>query len=164
MKQIATLRHKMIQLLDRVAFFSGFDASEKLLLVEGKGMIVMAEAGEAIIQQDTQDATLYVPLSGVLEVRRRNEAGEQVALAQLHAGEIIGEMAFLKDMPRSSSVVALEQSILFRCSRQALKNLSPQTREKLKDQLIDKLIHRIQEQNLKLSESQISPQQAQSAP
>ncbi|MFK7161586.1 cyclic nucleotide-binding domain-containing protein [Marinospirillum sp. MEB164] len=159
MKQIATLRHKMIQLLDRVAFFDGFDANEKLLLVEGKGMLVIAEPGETIIQQDTLDTTLYVPLSGLLEVRRRNEAGEQVALAQLHAGEIIGEMGFLKEMPRTSSVVVLEQSILFRCSRQALKNLSPITREKLKDQLIDKLIQRIQEQNLKLSENQlVSPQ------
>lgn len=151
MKQINTLRHKIIQLLSRLEFFKSFPETDKQLLVEGKGMIVLAEEGEYVIKQGSVDPTLYIPLSGELEVRMTNEAGKEVRIASLPPGETVGEVAFLTDTPRTASVVALRQTVLFRCSRVALKNLAPSAREKIKDQIILKLVERLEHQNRELS-------------
>lgn len=151
MKQINALQHKIIQLIDRLEFFKDFNSTDRALLVEGKGMIVLAEEGEYIIKEGTIDPTLYIPLSGELEVRITNEAGKEVAIAKIAPGETIGEAAFLTDNPRTANVVALNQSVLFRCSRVALKNLAPSAREKIKDQIILKLIERLHQKNLEFS-------------
>lgn len=151
MKQINTLRHKIIQLLQRLEFFKDFNNTDVTLLVEGKGMIVLAEVGEYIIKEGTVDPTLYIPLSGELEVRVTNEAGNEIAIAKVPPGETIGEAAFITDSPRTANVVALKQTLLFRCSRSALKTLAPSAREKIKDQIILKLIERLHQKNIELS-------------
>lgn len=153
MKQINTLQYKVIQLLDRLDFFKDFSATDKALLVEGQGMIVLAEEGEYIIKQGSIDPTLYIPLSGELEVRLTNATGSEVALAKIAPGETLGEAAFLTDTPRTASVIALKQSVLFRCSRKALKNLAPVAREKIKDQIILKLIERLNQKNLEVAQT-----------
>lgn len=151
MKQINTLRHKITQLLSRLDFFKDFNETDKTLLVEGKGMIVLAEEGEYIIKAGSVDPTLYIPLSGELEVRMTNEKGKEVAIAKIPPGETVGEVAFLTDTARTASVVALKQTLLFRCNRLALKNLAPSAREKIKDQIIYKLIERLHQKNVELS-------------
>ena len=151
MKQINTLKHKIIQLLNRLDFFKNFTETDRMLLVEGKGMIVLAEEGEYVIKQGTIDPVLYIPLSGELEVRITNEAGKEIAIAKIPPGETIGEAAFLTDSPRSASVVALKQTVMFRCSQSALKNLAPSAREKIKDQIIVKLVERLHTKNIELS-------------
>ncbi|GLR64051.1 cyclic nucleotide-binding domain-containing protein [Marinospirillum insulare] len=154
MKQINTLRHKVIQLLNRLDFFKNFSDTDITLLVEGKGMIVLAEEGEYVIKEGTIDPTLYIPLSGELEVRITNEAGKEVPVAKIPPGETIGEASFLTDNPRSANVVALKQTVMFRCSRVALNNLAPSAREKIKDQIIIKLVERLNQQNQTLSNRQ----------
>ena len=151
MKQINTLRHKIMQLLGRLEFFKNFPETDKQLLVEGKGMIVLAEEGEYVIKQGSVDPTMYIPLSGELEVRMTNEAGKEVRIADIPPGETVGEVAFLTDTPRTASVVATRQTVLFRCSRVALKTMAPSAREKIKDQIILKLVERLQQKNLELS-------------
>ena len=151
MKQINTLKHKIIQLLSRIEFFRDFPNTDKQLLVDGRGMIVLAEEGEYVIKEGSVDPTLYIPLSGELEVRVTNEAGKEVRIANIPPGETVGEVAFLTDAPRTASVVATRQTLLFRCNRIALRNLAPTAREKIKDQIILKLIERLQQKNLELS-------------
>lgn len=140
-----------MQLLARLEFFKNFPETDKQLLVEGKGMIVLAEEGEYVIKQGSVDPTLYIPLSGELEVRMTNEAGKEVRIAEIPPGETVGEVAFLTDNPRTASVVATRQTVLFRCNRVALKNLAPSAREKIKDQIILKLVERLQQKNMELS-------------
>ncbi|SFC48327.1 Cyclic nucleotide-binding domain-containing protein [Marinospirillum celere] len=151
MKQINTLRHKIIQLLSRLEFFKSFPDTDKQLLVEGKGMIVLAEEGEYVIKQGSVDPTLYIPLSGELEVRMTNQSGKEVRIASIPPGETVGEVAFLTDSPRTASVVAVRQTVLFRCNRVALRNLAPTARERIKDQIILKLVERLEHQNRELS-------------
>lgn len=150
MKLINTLRNKVIQLLKRTDFFKSFDDTDLILVAEGKGMIVLAEKDECIIRQGAKDPIMYIPLSGKLEARVTNDKGEEVAVGQLNPGDIIGEISFLTDEPRSASVVALEQSVLFRCSRAALNNLAAVARDKIKDQIMLVLIARLKQKNEEL--------------
>lgn len=152
MKQINTLKNKVLQLIDRLTFFDEFNTTEKLLLVESTGMIVLAEENEYIIKEGTNDTSLYIPLSGELAVRMTNAEGVEVTLATLHPGDIVGEVTFITDKPRSASVVAMRQAVLFRCSRTALQSLPASAREKIKDQIILKLIERLHQKNLELTQ------------
>jgi CRP-like cAMP-binding protein len=58
------------------------------------------ETGAAIIRSGSVDNTLYVLLSGSLKV----EFSEQVI--QLAVGDVVGEMAFLDNRPRTATVRA----------------------------------------------------------
>lgn len=159
MKQINTLKNKILMLIDRLAFFKEFNSTEKLLLIQGTGMIVLAEENEYVLQEGSKDTCLYIPLSGELAVRVKNNEGVEVTIAKLHPGDVIGEVTFITDRPRSASVVALRQTLLFRCSRVALQKLPPSAREKIKDQIIAKLIDRLYAKNVATAnELQISKQ------
>jgi CRP/FNR family transcriptional regulator len=67
------------------------------------------DAGTAIMRQGTSAVTLYLVLSGAVEVSRSpEEGGGQVTLATLGPGDIFGEMALLDDETRSSTITARE--------------------------------------------------------
>lgn len=153
MKQINTLKPKIIQLLKRTEFFKNFHDNDLILITEGKGMVVLAEEGEVIIRQGDKDPIMYIPLSGQLEARVASADGKGVVVGQLNPGDVIGEITFLTEEERSASVVALTQSVLFRCSKQALRNLAPLAREKIKDQIILVLIERLKQKNLEAAAS-----------
>lgn len=156
MKLINTLQPKIIQLLQRTEFFKDFNRTDLLVIAEGKGMVVLAEEGEYIIRQGAKDPIMYIPLSGQLEARVTNDKEEEVAVAKLNPGDVIGEIAFLTEEERSASVVALTQSVLFRCSKQALKNLAPMAREKIKDQIMLVLIDRLKQKNLEAAAANLT--------
>jgi CRP-like cAMP-binding protein len=79
----------------------------------GKKEVLRYEKGELIIKQGDYGISIYKIVSGKVKVFRTYE-GEEVPLATLESGNIIGEMAFLnkdKDV-RSASARALEDSEL----------------------------------------------------
>jgi len=79
----------------------------------GKKKVLRYEKGELIIKQGDYGISIYRILSGKVKIFRTYE-GEEVPLATLQPGGIIGEMAFLnkdKDV-RSASARALEDTEL----------------------------------------------------
>ena len=67
---------------------------------------------------------LYIVVEGVFAVRVAALQGREIA--QLRAGEIVGEMSFVDSHPPSASVVALEDSLVLSIPSASLK-------ERLKD-------------------------------
>ncbi|WP_130472481.1 cyclic nucleotide-binding domain-containing protein, partial [Candidatus Magnetaquicoccus inordinatus] len=62
----------------------------------------------------------------------------------LGTGEFFGEMAFLTNEPRQTSVVAIDDSVVaLQVDQDLMKRLSAEIREKVKDQIITKLIERL---------------------
>ncbi len=80
-------------------------------------------AGEALFQQGEVAAALYIVESGELEVRAQGLLGEEVVLAMLGAGTVVGEMAILEGSPRSATVEALSDCRVFELSREAFEAL-----------------------------------------
>lgn len=62
--------------------------------------------------------SLFIILSGRIKVFSLDDQGEEVALNQVSAGEIIGEMSLLDYEPRSASVVALEKTTVLELGRE----------------------------------------------
>lgn len=64
--------------------------------------------GEVICEEGRYERLMYIIDSGKVGVYAKYGTAEQKQLAQLGAGDVIGEMGLLESMPRSATVVALE--------------------------------------------------------
>jgi CRP-like cAMP-binding protein len=90
------------------------DAARERL--EGIASIIELEDGQMLIRQGENDTRLYTVEQGVLEIVA---PGERV-IATVGPGEVLGEVSFIDDSPRSASVRAAAPSILRAWEKTAL--------------------------------------------
>lgn len=68
---------------------------------------ILFEVGEVILAFGQTDRTLYIVLSGQLEVWVPGTAGSEQKVAVIEAGSVFGEQAFLDGKPRSATIRAV---------------------------------------------------------
>ena len=73
--------------------------------------------GETIIEEGDEGRSAWLIFSGRVRVLKQSESGRQVTLGMQTVGEIFGEQSILTDSPRSASVRAAEDVVLFRIDR-----------------------------------------------
>lgn len=83
----------------------------------------LLKAGEALFNQGETASALYIVEYGELEVRAQGALGEEVVLAMLGSGTVVGEMAILEGSPRSATVEALSDCRVFELSREDFEAL-----------------------------------------
>jgi signal transduction histidine kinase len=83
---------------------------------------IHAAPGQCVIREGTEGDTLYIILSGSLEVLKQ-EGDREITLATRAPGEVIGEMSLLQAAPRTASVRALTQSELLAIGPDAFRQL-----------------------------------------
>jgi CRP/FNR family transcriptional regulator, cyclic AMP receptor protein len=66
--------------------------------------------GEVVMRQGDPGLSLHVVLEGRLKVLVAAQSGDELLLAVLGPGDVVGEVALLDGGPRSATVVALEPS------------------------------------------------------
>ena len=66
-----------------------------------------ARADEIIFEDASRGSTLYLLLSGSVQICKKTKTGEIVPLGVLHAGDFFGELELIDDYPRSARTVAL---------------------------------------------------------
>lgn len=138
MKKVTTMtRGKILIILNKVPFFKDFTPYERERVVDNDAGFFVAEAGEYIIEQGTLDTAFYILLSGGADVKIGDK---EAAVARIEPGDFFGEIAFLRNTPRTSHVVACDTAIMLRVDRRLLGALSAEIREKIKDKIIDKLL------------------------
>ena len=94
--------------LSRVDLFANLDKKELQVLSHGCQERHF-NAGATILSQGDSGVGLYVIKSGkvrILHTSSPDRAEEEIATAG--AGDVIGEMSLLDDLPRSASVVAVD--------------------------------------------------------
>jgi CRP-like cAMP-binding protein len=69
-------------------------------------------AGRTILALGVASTNVYVVLEGRVRVTLTSIAGSDVALRDLRAGELFGELAAIDGQPRSASIVALDDCFL----------------------------------------------------
>ena len=117
--EAAPVRHD--ELIRRVPIFSELSEAEAEELWVGS-KIVTAAPGEVVIREGSPGDSLYLILSGALEVTKR-EGDRDVTLATRLPGEVLGEMSLLERVPRTASVHAIEQSELLAIGPDAFHHL-----------------------------------------
>jgi uncharacterized protein YhbP (UPF0306 family) len=87
-----------------------------------------AAAGETIVRQGTPADKVLIMVEGEAEVLRE-EDGQERRIASLSAGELFGEVAIMRDEPRSATVRATTDAKLLALDRDGFKNLIAQSME-----------------------------------
>jgi CRP/FNR family transcriptional regulator len=95
--------------LARVDLFSGLRKKELKDLAaecrEGK-----FSPGSVLLTQGEQGLGLFILTKGTVRITRKNSPdGPEEVLGTAGAGEVIGEMALLDDLPRSATVTAIDE-------------------------------------------------------
>lgn len=93
-------------------------ASEKLQLQTGDLLFVQGDVAEAV----------YILQSGELQVRADSPMGEDIILAMLGPGTVVGELALIDGGPRSATVESLSNCAVYRLSREDFNKLKAQFR------------------------------------
>jgi CRP/FNR family transcriptional regulator len=94
--------------LSKVDLFNGLNKKD-LQILAGSSQERKYSAGTALFQQGDTGAGLYVIINGKVRVVQGNNPDRaEVELGTAGAGDVLGEMALLDDMPRSASVIAVE--------------------------------------------------------
>lgn len=83
--------------------------------------ILRKEPGELIYLQDTRAECFYYIVSGTAKCFISSPEGEERILTLPHAGELMGEAAFLDGQPRVSSAVAVTKCQLVAVDRSRLE-------------------------------------------
>lgn len=141
MRKTGGFSHAHIQLvLQKIPFFRHFSPEERERLASEQDSFVIARPRESVVIKDSEERAFYILLSGTVEVM--NKEGDE-PLFELTPGECFGEISFLTETPRTATVRAKDMCILMKTDRRLMSILRPEMREKIKDQLIEKLVKRI---------------------
>lgn len=70
------------------------------------------QRGDEIIRYEATDRDVYFILSGRVRAELLKAAGETISLQDLGAGEMFGELSAMDGLPRSTSVIALDEARL----------------------------------------------------
>ena len=125
------------------------DAGRQTLEVYSPSLTVAPfNDSDFIIKEGDSNISLYVLIKGRVHITKD---GNELPLATLYPGAIFGEMSFLSKKPRYSNVVADGAVIVIKMDGEFFRNVPPEIKDKIKDYLIDLLIHRLDAMNEALS-------------
>lgn len=133
-EEITKAEPSLADLLRNISCFSRCSNAELQMLIE-LGNRQFYSIGEIICCEGDPGDAFYIILEGAVEVR--SEHLNQI-LATLYKGEFFGEIAVLTGMPRSATVRALEETVLFVVHRSAVQRLlqaQPQLAEDIAHEL-----------------------------
>jgi len=105
--------------------------------------------GDLIVQQDSNDPSLYILLDGEVELRKNEQP--DVIISTLLPGSIFGTIPALHISPRNKNVIALKKSMVLRLDRPMLDGLNPAVINKFNVEFIKVLFRRVAEMNVKVA-------------
>ena len=139
---------KVDALIERVSLFQGLERDE-VLKIFSHGTTMRIAKGEAVFYKGTQGDTMYCVLGGKLGVF---DGTGKTCLAELRTGEMFGEMALVTHEPRSATIVALEDSMLFMLRQSTFEKLmTKRVAIRMLLNIVRTLSHRLKAANLRLS-------------
>lgn len=120
--------------------FAGLDEDARRLLAEHLEVLAV-EGGQVVMAEGDAADGLYLVASGRLQARIERD-GASVPIGEVGRGEVVGEAALLTDRPRSATVVALRDSVLYRLPVDAFEEVlarSPLVLRPIAGQVVERL-------------------------
>ena len=133
------------KLIDKHSFFDGFTQDEKRFLSTLESQIYKYFPADVIIKEGETDYSFFVLLKGVVAIVKNNP--KEVTITKLKAGAIFGEIAYVAKRKRTTSVIADGDVIALKIDTKNIDALKPAIPTKLKDNLIEILVKRLEAMN-----------------
>ncbi len=109
--------------------------------------------GQMLVAQGEPSNSLFMVLHGALAVRR---AGDLEPIAELRAGEVVGEIGFFANIPRTADVIAIRDASVLVLTRAAYHDLAQET-PALVEALLAALAQRFAKETARLTPIRASP-------
>lgn len=106
-----SLRNQRIARLAGCPIFASLSRADLAALSKNFHEVSVAP-GEQFIMQGEEDPSMYIIASGLVEVFRVDNAGNEIHIAEVGAGEPIGEMGYFSSGKRTACVRAIEPTQL----------------------------------------------------
>ncbi len=103
-------------LFDTLDLFHPFTAEERESLAAAMTERLL-QPGAAVMRRGEAGETLGVLAEGVLEVRIARQDGSEWVVDRLFPGAVFGEMALLTGQPRSATILATTEAVVFELHR-----------------------------------------------
>lgn len=132
-------------ILNRVPLFHLLTPTEKQHIADSHTLFYHIPDGDEFITLGEVDDSFYVLLSGSAKIIH---SGEE--LTSVGAGNFVGETGFMGNNTRSASVVAQSDIIALKFNRKTFQVLPIRVREIIKDHIIQGLVDRVEELNIKI--------------
>ncbi|MGK7931244.1 MAG: Crp/Fnr family transcriptional regulator [Microcystaceae cyanobacterium] len=110
------------ELLESVPLFVGIP-DESLVDVLNHAVTRTHPSGRVILLENDWGGSVYFILDGWVKIRTHNVDGKEVTLNIVGKGEIVGEMAALDEVPRSTDVITLTETTIGSIPAQQFVNL-----------------------------------------
>jgi NTE family protein len=109
--------------------------------------------GQMLVAQGEPSDSLFMVLHGALAVRR---AGDLEPIAELRAGEVVGEIGFFANIPRTADVIAIRDASVLVLTRKAYQALAQDT-PAVVEALLAALARRFAKETARLTPLRASP-------
>jgi CRP-like cAMP-binding protein len=110
-------------------------------------LIHQVKAGATVIKEGDLSTSMYGLAEGLLQVRVAREGDQDLVIASMEPGEFFGEMSLLAGEPRSATIVAHVDSVVFEIRQRDFSEILEKRRE-----LVDSISHMIAERQVTNSE------------
>ncbi|MNS24220.1 cAMP receptor protein [compost metagenome] len=117
-----------LELLKRVDIFQQVPEAPLLELL-ATAETVGVEKGEMIFREGEPGGTMYLVVSGAVELTKATKGDQSQRLALLDRGQIFGELSLFDDLPRSATAQAFVKSTVLRFPGTAFDRLLTEQRE-----------------------------------
>ncbi|MFY0678574.1 MAG: cyclic nucleotide-binding domain-containing protein [Neptuniibacter sp.] len=141
-------KEKALDILDKVSFFDDLTTAEKKVLAAFNWCFIVYENHDYLTDEGSLDKRFFVLLSGKVNIIK---GIQKQIITQFKAGEIIGEISFLTNEPRTASVVATTKTAALVIDQELMEEMPVELREKVKDQIILKMAQRLNRMNNRMT-------------
>jgi NTE family protein len=104
---------------------------------------VAVPGGTVLIREGDPADCLYLVAAGRLRVVTTNDDGDEIQLAEIGRGDLVGEMALITNRPRTATVQVLRDTHLLRLSTAAFSRLvsdHPESSRRISTEMVDRLL------------------------
>ncbi|MFQ5450627.1 MAG: Crp/Fnr family transcriptional regulator [Nitrospinaceae bacterium] len=136
---------KALELFANIPFFDEFNLEEKRFLASLDCNLITCKDGETIIGEGELDLSLFILLQGSVRVTREKSPG--AVLSKLQPGAVFGEISLIRKKPRTTSALAEGNTVVLKMDGEMIERLNPLLLNKIKNQLIELLVKRLDEMN-----------------
>lgn len=131
----------------------GFPVQDEIFLLMRFLERIEVRKGHYVFRQGDASDAMYFVESGMVNVQLELEGNKILRLKKMGAGTVVGEMGIYTDAPRSASIVAAEDCVLFRLSKKMLATMQAKQPHLVSDVhrfVVNLLAGRVFEANLKV--------------